>query len=364
MDTMKQAGKKKVLFLITKSNWGGAQRYVYDLATHLPDYDVSVAYGTPGALTEKLALANIPTITIPSLGRDIALSSDMQSFSEIFAVLKSAKPDILHLNSSKAAALGAVAGRIAGVPRIIFTVHGWPFKEDRDVISKSAFYVISYLTALLSHEVIVVSTEDLQLGRSMPGVGSKIAHVPISIDTPSFLSRDEASRAHSITTNVFRVVTIAELTTNKGHRFALEAVAALKRRGVDIFYYVIGDGEEMDHLKTEATSLGISDRVVFLGFLAEAATYLKAFDAFLLPSIKEGMPYVLLEARSAGLRIVATSVVDAQFLTSSGQILTILPSDSLAIANALEKCVLTPIAKAQPSATSVTEMVEKTKALY
>src|SRR5271170_6521365 len=71
-------GPKKVLFLITKATWGGAQRYVYDLATNLPkeQFEVVVAYGQPGKLSEDLTTAGIRTIPIPALSRDVAIASD------------------------------------------------------------------------------------------------------------------------------------------------------------------------------------------------------------------------------------------------------------------------------------------------
>ena len=64
----------KILYLITKANWGGAQRYVYDLATHLPksEFEVVVAYGEPGKLSEELQKAHIITYRVRSLGRGVA----------------------------------------------------------------------------------------------------------------------------------------------------------------------------------------------------------------------------------------------------------------------------------------------------
>src|SRR3989344_5707607 len=157
-----QKTPKKLLFLITKATWGGAQRYVFDLATHLPSdqFDVTVAYGQGGKLQKMLGEKNIETYHIAALGRDIALFSDIASFFQIFRLLRQARPDVLHVNSSKAAALGALAARLVGVRRIIFTAHGWPFKEARNVIAAALIYLVSWFTAFLSHTTIVVSKTD------------------------------------------------------------------------------------------------------------------------------------------------------------------------------------------------------------
>src|SRR3989344_9213171 len=103
--------KRKILYLITKATAGGAQKYVYDLATHLPkaEFDVIVAYGERGRLARDLAASHIKLRELPTLSRDIALLSDIKSFLEMLAMFKELRPDVVHLNSSKAAALGALA---------------------------------------------------------------------------------------------------------------------------------------------------------------------------------------------------------------------------------------------------------------
>ena len=369
MNQYKPVAPKRVLFLITKATWGGAQRYVYDLATHLDSskYAPHVAYGTTGKLSNDLVQAGIKTHALPSLGRDIALISDIKSFFQILSLIRKLTPDVIHLNSSKAGALGALAGRLCRVPRIIFTVHGWPFKENRGVLARPAIYSISWLTTVVSHEVIVVSKSDEERGRRMPGVADKIHYIANGMEPPQFLTRDEASTGLSIATKNPRVVTITELTANKGIRYAIEAVALLKERGTNISYFVIGDGEERKKLELMVHEKGLSDRVLFLGFVKDAAQYLKAFDVFLLPSVKEGMPYVLFEAVSAELPVATTDVVDPAFLDICNYLTVIEPESPIAIADAIET-VLASSAEKKPqekqSVFPLSIMVEKTAALY
>ena len=141
----------KVLFVITKSNWGGAQRYVYDLATALlrENYEVAVAVGGQGLLAENLKMAGIRVVGIPHLERDVNFFKELFSTLYLWKIFKSEQPDIIHLNSSKVGGLGAIAartlklwdswdrkgtGRAEWNPRIIFTVHGWGFNERREFI--------------------------------------------------------------------------------------------------------------------------------------------------------------------------------------------------------------------------------------
>ena len=355
--------RKKVLFLITKATWGGAQRYVYDLATHLSreQFEPVVAYGEKGRLSQKLSDKNIETHPLPSLGRDVALISDVSSFFEIIACLRRVRPDVLHLNSSKAAALGALAGRLLGVKRIVFTVHGWPFNEKRNEFARVMMYLISWLTAFLSHTVIVVSKSDEVQGKKMRWMSKKIQYVSTGIEIPLFLSREEGSASLSLPETPLRVGTIAELTPNKGLKYAIEAISIMKEEGVDTSYSIIGDGEQRAELEDAAAEFGVEGRVTFVGFKQDAARYLRAFDVFILPSVKEGMPYVLLEAVCADLPIVTTNVVDPGFV-SRYSLRPVEPADPEALAFAIQQAAgMRPHYKEYPA---LEKMVADTSNLY
>ncbi len=299
---MKDTPRKKILFVITKSNWGGAQRYVYDLATALPkgEFDVQVAFGQPGLLALKLKAAGIATHPILSLERDVSLFADVRSFFELWQMFRKERPDVVHLNSSKAAGLGALAARCAGVPRIIFTAHGWPFWEQRNPISRGLIYVFSWLTALLSHKIIVVSNYDLKVAQKMPCVVQKAIRIYNGI-APMELT--DATEIRSYFPGKRVTGTIGELTRNKNQISLIEQA----RKNPDLHVAIVGDGEDRKFLKDKIDQYGLKQRVVLFGF-RETKSVLKGFDVFALPSLKEGLPYVLLEAKAAGLPIIANRV--------------------------------------------------------
>ena len=295
--------KKKILFVITKSNWGGAQRYVYDLATSLPkEFEPVVACGGGGVLVERLRAENIRVVEVPSFQRDISLLKEILAFFFLWKLSRDEKPDVVHLNSSKAAALGALAARLAGVPNIIFTVHGWPFGEKRNVLAKVLIWKISWLTALFSHKVIVVSDFDLHTAQRMPFVGGKTVRIYNGIDpNMQFGSGDMVRRAFPAGVKI--TGTIGELNKNKNH------IALIEQAKSDSSMYVaiVGEGEDRPMLESKIKEYGLENRVRLFGFVP-ASEVLRGFDTFALPSLKEGLPYVLLEAKAAGLPIVATRV--------------------------------------------------------
>ena len=104
--------KTKILYLVTLSEWGGAQKYIYDLATNSsPNFNIIVATGGDphGQLITRLKENNIRTVHLPDLARSVNFYRDTRAFFSLIKLYKSEKPDIVHLNSSKAGALGALA---------------------------------------------------------------------------------------------------------------------------------------------------------------------------------------------------------------------------------------------------------------
>lgn len=359
--------RKKVLFLVTKSSWGGAQRYVFDLATGLSpeEFEPVVACGGRGDLTNRLDRAGIATRTIPSLGRDVSLRADVRSLLEIFRCVQTERPAIVHLNSSKAAALGVFAARAAGARGIVFTAHGWPFKERRPLLPRLVVYAVSWITAALSHRVITVSETDEKIAKRMPFVRRRLSRIPLGIKSPSLLSRAEASDFLGISAPHPRVATIAELTSNKGIAFAIRAAALLKRRGIETHYFIFGEGEERSRLEYLARQLDVADRIHLRGFLPNAACYLRAFDLFLLPSLKEGMPYALLEAAAAGLPAIATDAVSPELFAAFPGSRSVRAGDAEALADAIAEA----LAGKAGSATAANpfplqEMLRRTADLY
>ena len=301
---MQTPAGRKILFVITKSNWGGAQRYVYDLATHLPreQFAVAVALGGSGELQQKLKEAGIPVLPLQSVQRDLSLSADVSGFFSLLKAIRAYRPYIVHLNSSKAGGLGALAARLCGVPRIIFTAHGWPFEEKRSFVWRLFALLGSWATALLSHAVIVVSRHDLQIGKRMPLCGAKMRLIYNGIETPVKLGSGEHIRG-AFPEGARIIGTVGELTKNKNQIALVEQA----KNNPEMFVAIVGEGEERSNLEAAIQSYGLEHRVKLFGFMP-ASDVLLGFDVFALPSLKEGLPYVLLEAKAADLPILANRI--------------------------------------------------------
>ena len=302
--------KKKILYIITKGNFGGAQRYVYDLATHLPkeDFEVVVACGEGEALPKILTEAGIRTIKINNLAREIKTLNEFKVCKELVGLIRSEKPDVIHLNSSKIGGVGAVAGRIASLlekdyhPKIIFTSHGWGFYEKhRSFLSHLFYYLSHWFTVLICDETIAVSQKTKLDIAFLPFIKDKIVVIHNGIESFDLLPKKESPK--------ILLFSIAELHKNKGFDVALRAIALLPKEIQEkITYSIAGSGEEKENLEKLARELRISEMVNFLGFIDNAKQLLSGADIFLFPSRTENLPYAILEAGLAGLPIISTSV--------------------------------------------------------
>jgi len=322
MEQKTQSNSKKVLYLITKSNFGGAQKYVYELACEAKKtgFDVAVAVGGNGILIQKLEEAGISVYPLKSLKRDISLFSEIKSFFEICSLLKKIKPDVLHVNSSKAGGTGALAGRICSVPKIIFTIHGWAFNEDRGWLSKLIIKKLYWVIIFLSHTSIAVSEHTKKQAEKIPFyflIKNKIVVISNGVKEITFFEKDYVrnffQEKFNISKEDFVIGTLAELHPIKGLEFLIKSTKILSEQGKNlneknIKMIIFGEGQEKNKLEKMIIDLSLQNKVILGGFLENGSQYLKGFDVFILPSLSEAMSLSILEAGQAEIPVIATKV--------------------------------------------------------
>ena len=306
--------KPKILYVITQGHWGGAQKYVYDLATNVTsDFDVTVAVGEPNGKRDlQLQIADlglqIKIIQLNHLQRAISPAEDLLAISELRKLFKGQKPYIIHLNSSKAGILGSIASinlksKILN-PKSIYTAHGWVFDEPISKFRVGLYKFLERTTANKKDHIITVSQADAKTAVQK----LKIAKTKISTIYPGVepSSHDLANKPK----RPFTFVTVANHYKTKALDNLIKAFQIAHQDMPGSKLAMIGDGPERDKLESLSKKLSIYDHIDFRGFLENAAAGLnpKNYDVFVLTSRKEGMPYTIIEAKDRGLPIVATKV--------------------------------------------------------
>lgn len=310
--------KKKVLIIITKSNFGGAQKYVLELSKNLKNkgFEICVALGGSGLLIEKLERENIEVKRIKSLGRDISIFSDLKTFFALIKIIGSYRPNIVHLNSSKIGGIGALASRILFVPKTIFTIHGWAFNEERSSLSKKIIKLIYSITLILSNKSIAVSKQIKEQAKELPFYllfKNKIEIVYNGISVPEFLTKEEAKKLieEKIKTPLegkTLIGQIAELHPIKSIETTIEAAKVLIEKNKNLIFVVMGDGEKRNDLNFLIEKNDLKNNFFLLGFVDNAAQYIKGFDIFCLTSKSEALALVLLETAFAKTIAIASKV--------------------------------------------------------
>ena len=373
--------RKKVLFLITKSNWGGAQRYVYDLATNLDreKFEPVVALGGNGILADMLENAGIRVINIESLGRNISLKKEWFFARELWQILRVERPDVFHVNSSKAGGVGTLLGRLLRAPNVIFTAHGWAFNEDRPLWQKLITKFLHWITVLLSHRTIAVSSAIVK-EMNWPGALRKMKIVnPGRTIGPMYQKIEAREKIMDFSPRLLPyqsdpwLVCVAELHPIKRHHILIEAISELVKNYPTLRLILIGDGELRSAIEKRIVDADLTENIFVLGNITEAARFLKAFDMFVLASKSESYGYVLHEAGLAELPVVATNVGGIPDIIINNQSGLLVPPDDIsAIHEAIKKLIDNPdLAKSlannlleKMSARTIEKMTKITEDLY
>ncbi|MBD3311235.1 MAG: glycosyltransferase [Candidatus Magasanikbacteria bacterium] len=340
--------KKKILFIITQGHWGGAQRYVFDLAVNLNKYfDITVAVGEKNGKTDlQKQLATNPStssrqgrislragneqrtinkeqkikiVQLEYLVRHISPIKDLLAILELQKLYKKTKPDIIHLNSSKAGILGSVAKLfiVHCSLFIVYTAHGWVFNEPIPKLKKCLYKSSEKFTARFKDKIITLSDKDFSDAKNILKIKpEKLDLIKLAIKPPKHKFKKQEARKklntflkNKIESDTFLIGTIANFYPTKGIDILLEAISLKKDRlPKNIKFVIIGNGPEYKNSKIQISNSKIENIVEVPGFIDKAYKLFPAFDLFVLPSRKEGLPYTILEAINYKIPIIATDV--------------------------------------------------------
>ncbi len=223
--------------------------------------------------------------------------------------LRRYRPDVLLIATFKKVWLGAMAARLAGVPRVVSRIG-----LDTDLPGRHWTYRLAYRRWV---DAVLVNADGIRqdIVRGFRDYDpARVATVYDGIDLdPSDVTRDEARQHLGLPARAPMVGSVTRLTGQKRLDRLLDAVALVP--GVHLA--LAGEGELEGALRDRAAKLGIDDRTHFLGYRQDVAAVLAALDLFAITSDKEGMANAMLEAMAAGVPVVSTPVSGADEALSS-----------------------------------------------
>jgi len=266
---------------------------------------------------------------------------DLLAFWELFRLCRRERFDVVHTHTSKGGFLGRIAARLAGVPLVIHTAHGFYFNQMNCGPKAAVFY--RFLEKFASHfcDLIISVNEEDRLSAIEKGVvsPSKIHTVINGINTKRFenvVPPDSLRRELDPSGQAILMGTTGRLMPQKGYQYLIQAMPSVLREFPGARVIFVGDGPLESELKGLAGQLGVSDQCRFLSFRTDIPELLASFDIFVLPSLWEGLSISLLEALAAGKPIVATNIKGNREVIDHGvNGLLVNPGDPAAVAEGI-----------------------------
>jgi len=278
--------KKRVLFVITQSELGGAQKFLSNLTSHLDRgaYEFLVAVGSSGNgdFLRVLKAGSIPSQTLKFLKRGSSLPSlsDIKAIFEIRSLIKSYRPDVLFLNSSRAGFIGSLASvfptRINAV-KVIYRIGGWTFNDPWPKWKRWLWIILEWFSSKWKDVIIVNNQHDLDQAKKLkirPRMQTVLIHNGIEVYKLDLMPPEEArirlfEKAAKLfdknitTKNV--IGTIANFYPTKGLEYLVGAADCFDAND-NLVFFIIGDGELRPELEKMIQEKGLERKVLWVRF--------------------------------------------------------------------------------------------------
>lgn len=255
---------------------------------------------------------------------------------------------IWHGHDYKSNVLGLIVNR-SWPMRLVTTVHGWVQQTRRTPL----YYWLDRMSLRYYEKVICVSPDLYRTCRQVGVPSSRCSLLENGIDADDFRRRRtvaEAKKALSIPPNRKIVGAAGRLSAEKGFDLLIRSVDHLLTNGHDLQVLIFGEGSEQASLNSLIASLGRADRIQLMGYQSNLRPFYEAMDVFVLSSLREGLPNVVLEAMAMSVPVIATRVAGIPRLVKNGENGTVVePGSIAAITEALKDLIADGKRRAQYS---------------
>lgn len=311
---VRQRGRRTVLHLRTAvAGGGGADKTTLKSPFYLRRCGIRAAAvylrapgdGAFATLRARAKEWRCPLFELPDWG-----AFDVLVVARLYAVCRRLGADILHAHEYKTNVVGLLIGRLLGL-KLVSTVHGWVERSAK----LDLFYRIDRLALRYFDRVVAVSPDlyDACVAAGIDRDKVRLVHNAIEVEqfrrrvAPDAARQRWGGRGEGPSAKVV-IGAVGRLSEEKGLRFLIEAFGNMLTSGVEVELWIAGEGKLADDLKQQAAGSGAGDRIVFLGHVSDTVGLFECFDVFCLPSLREGLPNVLLEALAMEVAVVATPV--------------------------------------------------------
>lgn len=238
------------------------------------------------------------------------IGGQIKSYNQVKKLIDQ-KFDLIHCHSPICAAYTRICAkkyRNEGVSKVIYTAHGFHFYDGAPIKNWLIYYPAEKTLSRYTDVLITINKEDFERARDK-FFSKEVKYIPgVGIDVRKFIdcnvSKESKRKELHISERNFVLLSVGELNKNKNHQVVIKALAEVDNPNIE--YCIAGIGSEMDNLKILTNRLGLSKQVHFLGYRSDVDELCRMSDAFVFPSIREGLGLAALEAMASGLPIVTS----------------------------------------------------------
>lgn len=238
--------------------------------------------------------------------------SNIKALFQLIKLLKRERYDLIHCHTPVGGILSRAAAIFTPKTKVIYTAHGFHFFKGAPLKYNLLFKTAERIMAHHTDALVTINKEDYEAAKKFRlRKGGKVYYLNgVGVDTKAVRKVAEESgglrEKLGLSEDSFVVLTVAELIVRKNYETALEAFAKADIPGSR--YLICGDGTEKENLKEKCKTLGILDKVIFLGYRRDIYNIIAISDAFLFTSHQEGLPIALIEAMAGGLPCVVSDI--------------------------------------------------------
>ncbi len=317
--------KKQLLMHITHDlAIGGLQQVIVTICKTIDRerFDVSVlCLRSLGELAPEIESMGIEVLSLPQRTK----GPDYGSFLKVGKILRERKTEIIHTHNTQPLFDGTMGALMSGVKTVVHTDHG-----RGDEVGKRRWLFIEWLMSRFVYKFVAVSDFTAgSLRKSLKISPSKLLTIMNGIDGSKYqidIDRQQFRLELGLPPEGPIIGLTVRLAEQKGISYLLKAMPEIVRVFPDITLVIAGQGALEEPLKKEAVSLGVDDHVRFIGPRLDVPRLLRLFDAYVLPSIWEGLPMVILEAMAAGCPVISTDVGGVSMAIKNGENGTLVES--------------------------------------
>lgn len=282
----------------------------------------------------------------------LAPSNLLRASGTVRRIVREGAYDLVHVHTPVAAFTTRYALRShgrGGRPVVVYTAHGFHFYRGQPALPHAIFRTLERIAAPWTDYLVTVDREDFDAARALHGLpAERVRLIPgIGVDTerfsPEAASAEDAARVRGeldVPAEAFLLVMVAEFAPVKRHAFVLDALARV--RDPRVLLALVGDGPLEARLRAAVARLGLSERVRFAGYRRDIPAVLRAADALVLASEREGLNRSVLEAMASGRPVIGTDTRGIADAVGKDAGWIVVKTDAAALAAAIDAAAADP----------------------